>query len=153
LRKAQKGFSFSTQLGLVFAKQGCKIAEKDVDMTFDLNYFQVPFYVVFKSNGEQAKFILQAGGYLGLCLGGKMSASAGQVSASQKLKVGTELGMFDLGLGTGAGVQFGNSFQVMLDFKLGVANVLKGDDYSDGGIANNGMYITATYLFGNPFKR
>ena len=150
--------AISIQPGILFAQQGYKVNESidfmgqkiDFKASINLNYIQIPINVQYKMDMGGMNLILQAGPYLGFGLGGKMKFEASGQSEEEDIKFGSGdehmLKPLDLGLGLGAGLQFG-AIQVGLGYNLGLANIVNDDD-SKFKVKNNGLALTLTYVFG-----
>ena len=146
--------AFSFQPGLLFATQGSKGDLGDFDdievgsgsMSWNLNYIQIPLNFQYKADLGSAKLLLQAGPYLGYGISSKIKVKTGGISVSMdgpKFGSGDEnLKPFDLGIGLGAGLQFGN-LQVGAGYNLGLTSM---DPV--GAMKNNGIAVTLTYFFG-----
>ena len=139
------------QTGILFSQQGMKtegsLLGSKVKLMWNLNYIQIPINLVGKVDLGSTTFFLQAGPYLGYGIGGKLTAEAGGESTSEKIKFGSgddaDFRAFDLGLGAGAGFQFGN-LQTGLGLNYGLVNLGK-----DVKVKNIGLVFTLTYMFGN----
>ena len=164
--------NFSIQAGFLFAQQGYRVSytdsETSMGVTFkdetkgkmNLNYLQIPINAQYKHDLGGMTLLLQAGPYLGFGLGGKMKSETStsvtppspyypddKYSHEEKIKFGgkNELKGFDFGLGIGAGLQFGN-IQAGLGYNIGLMNMVPNG--SSFVMKNNGLALTATYLFG-----
>jgi hypothetical protein len=130
------GEKFATQIGLLFATQGCK---NDLsESTTNLNYLQLRLNPMFKPDIGRMKLILTVGPYLGYALSGK--------EADQKISFGSNEAQWkrlDFGGGLGAGLQFDN-IQVGLAYNRGLINLSHADNVS---MKNSGLALTVTYMF------
>ena len=153
--------NFSIQPGLLFATQGAKWSENESEGDYkvsysesiNLNYLQIPINAQYKLDLGDMKLLLQAGPYFGYGISGKYkweeSWNGNKESGDDKIEFGSDeekhhFKALDLGLGFGAGLQFGN-IQAGVGYNLGLANLAHSDNYK---IKNNGLAITVTYLFG-----
>ena len=152
--------AFAIQSGLLFSTQGAKfkylednshydsdetyvINVSSVNETYNLNYLQIPINAQYKFDLSSAKLLLQAGPYLGYGIGGKYKMEAGGESISTDVKFGDDgMSAFEIGLGLGAGVEFGN-IQAGIGYNFGLTSLTKWVSMKNGGLA-----VTITYLFG-----
>ena len=142
--------ALAIQPGILFATQGARwnetLLEEEFDVTFSFNYLQVPINVQFGIPfGNNLRFLLQAGPYVGFALNGSMSASESGMTVSDDLEFGEdgEWRRLDFGLGFGAGVEIGN-IQIAAGYNLGLANISSIDELT---ASHNGFALTVTYLF------
>ena len=151
--------ALAIQPGILFATQGARLETDEflgmpieMSSTTSLNYIQVPINVQYKIPfGNNLRFLLQAGPYLGFALNGNIRTEVSGAGITitpddEKIEFGSgddEMRRLDFGVGFGAGVEFGN-FQVAAGYNLGLANLSNVDG---GTIRNNGLALTVTYLF------
>jgi len=146
------GDFLSIQPGLLFAQQGARFNLEffgtEMKSTISINYLQMPINAQLGFGvGNNARVLLQAGPYLGFALGGNISIEISGETNSEDIQFGSnpgEMNRFDLGVGFGAGVEFGR-FQVGLGYNLGFANLSNEEATTT---RNNGLALTVTYLFG-----
>jgi len=144
---------------------GSIITESSTSSRTNINYLQIPINVQFKhevNNGMT--LVLQAGPYLGIALGGRIKGDMSRTVRQRQsfmgevisdieeiteraldddIRFGAQQRRFDLGLGIGAGVEFGN-FQVGIGYNLGFVN----RTYSrNNAMRHTGFALTVTYLF------
>ena len=163
----------SIQLGLLYAQQGYKsdytwVGEsKTITKSItNLNYLQIPINAQIKFPLGGIDLLVQTGPYLGFGINGKYKYwdENGKMSNEDikkwlgeipKVSFGNEwekndMKGFDLGIGFGAGLQFGN-IQAGLGYNIGIRNLAI--QYKRGPdvllLKNNGLALTITYLFGN----
>lgn len=155
--------SMSIQSGLLFAQQGYKQDFSKVNgpkAIFNLNYLQIPINVQLKFPLGGIDLFVQTGPYLGFGINGKykywdengkrMSNEDRKYSFGSDWEKG-ELKRFDIGIGFGAGLQFGN-IQAGLGYNMGLRNLVNEPtikSYFDVLVKNYGLALTVTYLFGN----
>jgi len=160
------GEFLAIQPGLLFAQQGMRFNLQEdfsgetleISETVNINYLQMPINAQLSFGvGENARILLQAGPYLGFALNGSRKGKdinwdwrPGQdmiIDFDESIEFGSgdeEMRRFDLGLGFGAGVQFGR-LQVGIGYNLGLANL---SNINVVTTRNNGLAFTATWLFG-----
>jgi len=146
------GDLLSIQPGLLFAQQGARLNfelfGEDIKSTISINYLQMPINAQLGFGiGNDARILLQAGPYLGFALGGNVRAEVLGETVTEDIEFGSgpeEMNRFDLGVGFGAGVQFGR-IQVGVGYNLGFANLSNEEGTTS---RNNGLALTVTYLFG-----
>ena len=152
--------------GLEFTTKGAK-ASDDFDMKLNLSYIQLPIHVGYKLNvAENTRINLHAGPYLAYAVEGKWKAKEGSVEGSVSAfgdemdAVGLKMKRFDLGIGLGVGVEFGQ-FNVGLGYDLGILDIsdfgkelqIGNDnisiivDGSDYKVRNMNAYLTVGYKF------
>jgi len=139
--------NFSIQPVLLFATQGAKWP--DWKEKINLNYLQIPINAQYKLDLGGMKLLLQAGPYFGYAISGKYKWEEDGEKGEEKIELGGDkekhnMKALDLGLGFGAGLQFGN-IQAGLGYNLGLVNINHYDLYKT---KNNGLVLTVTYLFG-----
>ena len=125
--------------GILFSQQGMKVGNS---IKCNLNYIQIPINLQYTN---QHGTIFQVGPYLGFGIGGKMKATSGSSSYSEKIKFGSgndAFNTFDFGLGAGLGFQLSN-IQAVLGLNYGLTNIAP-----DVKMKNLGLVFTVTYLLG-----
>ena len=162
--------AMSIQSGLLFAQQGYKVGSgySGPKTIVNLNYLQIPINVQLKFPLGGIDLLVQTGPYLGFGINGKYkywNENGKRMSNEDiekwfgeipKVSFGNEFGKdhlksFDLGIGFGAGLQFGN-IQAGLGYNMGVRNLSIQSPIKhsiDALLKNNGLALTITYLFGN----
>jgi len=158
---------FSIQSGLLFAQQGNKTdytGAGGLKSTLILNYLQIPINFQFKFPLGGIDLLVQTGPYLGFGINGKYKSwdENGKRMSNEDIKkwlgeipkvsFGNEYGdlkSLDLGIGFGAGLQFGN-IQAGLEYNMGVRNLSNVSSLTEVNILikNSGLALTMTYLFG-----
>ncbi len=140
------------QSGLSFTTKGMKIEEKYEDEKYksstDLSYLQLPVYIGYKINAtENTKIVFNAGPYFAYGLSAKLKADGEDEDYNLYKKYDGDnkaaMKRFDLGIGLGAGVEFGKAV-VGLNYELGLANL---DNADDGGYKNRNFAITIGFKF------
>ncbi|MEI7523489.1 MAG: porin family protein [Mariniphaga sp.] len=133
--------------GLLFSIKGTKSEDSyggtTSTYTTTLNYLVVPINLAYKFPiDKKTKLVIQAGPYLGYALSGKDKGPDG----STDIKFGEQGGLkrLDMGLGFGAGVEFG-PVVVSLNYELGLANI---EDTSSYTAKNKVLQISLAYMFG-----
>jgi hypothetical protein len=106
---------------------------------------EVPLNLAYKFPiNESAKFFIQGGPYLGYAVSGKFKGS----DYSESIKFKDDLKRFDLGLGFGAGVEFG-SIVASLNYEFSMTNIAADTEYSgDYTIKNKVFQISVAYMLG-----
>ena len=117
---------WSLQSGLNFTGKGAK----DEGVKVKMNYVELPILAAYKfALGENMKFVVNAGPYLAVGLGGKMTVD-GEDGGSVKLfskEDGAEEALmkrFDLGIQYGIGLEVGEHYLVNLTGQNGFINPL-----------------------------
>jgi len=157
--------AFSLQPGILFSTLGWKVDHSSSETimgetvniaaktTTNLNYIQIPVNAQYKLDLGSMKLLLQAGPYFGFGLGGKLKGETifdgKKENIDEKIKMGNDevFKVFDIGLGAGAGLQFG-SVQIGLAYQLGFVNLNNMSDIVDTKMYNHGLSLSVTYLFG-----
>ena len=130
--------------GLLYSMKGFKVDTGGSTGSETLNYLVVPLNLAYKFPiKDKSKFFIQAGPYLGYALSGKDKAdgqSTDIVFGSGGMK------RFDIGVGFGAGVEFG-SVVTSVNYELGLQSLI--DEYDVGAKAKNKVFqISIAYMFG-----
>ena len=141
---------WALQSGLNFTGKGAK----DTGVKVKMNYIELPILAAYKfAIGENMKFVVNAGPYLAVGLGGKMSADGedgGDVKLFSKEDGAEEalMNRFDLGIQYGIGLEVGEHYLVNLTGQNGFINTLNdkvfGDDVSSKNLA---FMISVGYRF------
>lgn len=141
---------WSLQSGLNFTGKGAK----DEGVKVKMNYVELPILAAYKfALGENMKFVVNAGPYLAVGLGGKMTVD-GEDGGSVKLfskEDGAEEALmkrFDLGIQYGIGLEVGEHYLVNLTGQNGFINPLNdkvwGEELSTKNMA---FFISVGYRF------
>ena len=137
-----------SQVGLSIYSQGCNNEYISVKESLNLTYFQIPLNFQYKIGLSETKFLLQWGTYFAYAVSGKLTVEENGKKEDVKIKFGNSkndyMKGFDMGLGAGFGVQFGN-FQALVGYNYGLWNL---SNVKKGLIYNNGFAFTATCMFG-----
>jgi len=149
------GRIFAVQPGLLFSTAGytsCSAAAfEESEMSYQLNYLQIPLNVLAKLPlGKKANIFLSLGPYAGYALNGKFKMDDiedGKVVNTEKTNVrfGSDaLKRFDAGAGFGLGCQVG-AVQVDLGMTMGLMNIHSVSGYE---MKNLNVGLTVSYFFG-----
>jgi len=135
--------SFNT--GILYSLKGFKFKMSYMgvssESTEKINYLEVPLNIAYKySLDDNYKIFGQVGPYLGYALNGK-DKTDGETTDIEFGDGGMK--RFDLGLGIGAGVEFG-PMVAGLGYQFGLANLA---DSSDGKAKNKVFQISVAYMF------
>ena len=125
---------------------------------FSLYYLQVPVYAQYRLNvAEETNVVFQAGPYAGLGLFGRQVFIQNGKSPDnfsddlKKMNFGSEIQLFDYGIGVGAGIEFFR-FQLMVSYDFGLNKVdfeKKGRGFVyDLGMHNQCLSVTFAVIFG-----
>jgi len=135
--------SFNT--GLLYSLKGFKMNASTLgfstESTEKINYLEIPLNVAYKHPiDEKIKIFGQIGPYLAYALSGKDKTDG----TTTDITFGSGgMKRFDLGLGIGAGVEFG-PIVAGLGYQFGLANLA---DSSDGKVKNKVLQISVAYMF------
>lgn len=139
---------WSLQSGLNFTGKGAK----DEGVKVKMNYVELPILAAYKfALGENMKFVVNAGPYLAVGLGGKMTVD-GEDGGSVKLfskEDGAEEALmkrFDLGIQYGIGLEVGEHYLVNLTGQNGFINPLN-DKVEELSTKNMAFSISVGYRF------
>ena len=145
---------FVIQPALLFATQGFvnkgESQNGNLELSWNLNYLQIPVNATYKFGGGKTKFFLQAGPYLGYALGGKMKGELKQDGKESKtseetIKFGSnEMKRLDFGIGFGLGLQI-SAVQLALGYQFGMMNI---HNSSELDMKNDCLSFTVSYIFG-----
>ncbi len=148
--------TWSFQSGLMFTAKGAKLDDSKVDCKMKPVYMDIPLQAAVKfALGEKVKLVINAGPYIGVGLGGKITSKAGSLSVSKKIfsddKNFNELTdnqyaslkakRFDAGIQYGVGAEFGDIL-LNLNCQYGLVSPFKNSDPK-----NVGLVLTAGYRF------
>jgi hypothetical protein len=142
------GDHFSIMPGVLYSGKGAKI--DDVDATASLNYIEVPINVAYWfGQPDGGRFFIQAGPYLGYCLGGKAKIDG---MDDETFKIGNDemeddFKALDFGVNLGLGYKLPMGLFAKAQYGLGLANILPGGD-SDNSWKNSNISISVGWLFG-----
>lgn len=140
---------WSLQSGLNFTGKGAK----DEGVKVKMNYVELPILAAYKfALGENMKFVVNAGPYLAVGLGGKMTVD-GEDGGSVKLfskEDGAEEALmkrFDLGIQYGIGLEVGEHYLVNLTGQNGFINPLNDKVWGEASTKNMAFSISVGYRF------
>ncbi len=148
--------TWSFQSGLMFTAKGAKLDDSGVDCKMKPVYMDIPLQAAVKfALGEKVKLVVNAGPYIGVGLGGKITSKDGSLSVSKKIfsddKNFNELTnnkyaslkakRFDAGIQYGVGAEFGDIL-LNLNCQYGLVSPFKNSDSK-----NVGLVLTAGYRF------
>lgn len=141
------------QTGLNFTSKGCRESEQGVVVKMNPIYLDIPLLAAVKlSIKNDNVFVINAGPYVGLGLGGKMSLSGGgaEVSSSLFKKVEGEdeamMNRCSAGLQIGIGMELKDKYLVNLSSQFGFTNMVKKDFALDNN-KNIALMLTVGYRF------
>lgn len=131
---------FSFQPSAMYTQKGRKIETTGLEQWQNVNYLDVPMNLVLKFGGDKTKFIVGAGPYIGLLLGGKEKTitTVGGVSTTTEntdLERGDGPGQynsFQWGWNALAGVEFGRVF-LTANYSRGLNDFYESDTH-DGSL-------------------
>lgn len=142
--------AFSLQSGLNFTGKGTK----DEGVKVKMNYIELPVLAAYKfSLGENMKFVVNAGPYLAVGLGGKITADGSDEDVKLFSKEdGAEeaiMKRFDMGIQYGIGLEVGEHYLVNLTGQNGFINTLNKDFFQGKDVSSKNMafYISVGYRF------
>lgn len=128
--------------GLLYSLKGFKVSVLGESIQNRLNCLEIPLDIAYKfSLKGDSKFFIQAGPYLGYALSGKTKYN-GETEDIEFEDGGMK--RFDLGLGFGAGLEFG-AMVASLNYQMGLANM---SDDSEVTAKNKVLQISVAYMFG-----
>lgn len=141
------------QTGLNFTSKGCKESVEGVKAKFNPVYLDIPLLAAVKLPiSEGNTFVINAGPYVGVGLGGKMTVEDGGAEVGTKLfkKIdGADEAMmnrFAVGLQYGVGFEQGYRYLLNLTGQYGFTNMIK-DSWVDENNKNLAFLITVGYRF------
>lgn len=141
------------QTGLNFTSKGCRESEQGVVAKINPIYLDIPLLAAVKLPIKNDNvFVINAGPYVGLGLGGKMSLSGGgaEISSSLFKKVDGEseamMNRCSAGLQVGIGMELKDKYLVNLSSQSGFTNMIKKDFAVDNN-KNIALMITVGYRF------
>ncbi len=132
--------------GLEYSMKGTKAD----GVKLNLSYLQLPVHVGYKlSISDKAKLVFHAGPYLAYAVDGKWKVGGISIDAfGDEIKEASEdaarLKRCDIGLGAGAGVEFGR-IALGLGCDFGLSNIYDGS--YDGKLTNQSAHLTLGYKF------
>ena len=145
-------FGFTDEL---FLFSGLELTQKGAKESFDYGekvtvkyrplYLQIPIHIAYKFDLGSVKIVPEAGPFLAIGIAGKIVSDAkdsDSVNFFDKEEGFTDK-RFDLGIGAGVGVEFGQ-FGVKLGYDYGLMNIIDDDDVS---IKNTNLYLSVGYKF------
>ncbi len=149
------GPSFAVEPAVFYSQQGATDNASGVDITFKLDYVQIPVrlrYATPLASSASIRPYAYAGPALGISLGCKIRGEASGQSAELDCDDPAFGGTFDaksvdFGLHLGAGVDV-NRFTVGLRYQLGLSSI--DDSGNDLDVKNRVFAIVAGYRFGGP---
>jgi hypothetical protein len=143
---------WSLQSGLNFTGKGAK----DEGVKVKMNYVELPILAAYKfALGENMKFVVNAGPYLAVGLGGKMSVDGADGEEGGDIKLfskedGAEEALmkrFDLGIQYGIGLEVGEHYLVNLTGQNGFINPLNDKVWGEASTKNMAFSISVGYRF------
>lgn len=127
---------FSFQPELLYSGQGTKSTEDGLDVTWKLDYLNIPLMAKYYL---AENFSLEVGPQLGILLSSKADAGGQSVD----MKDMTE--SIDFGANFGLGYKLDNGFNFGARYNLGLSNIAK--DSGDAKVKNGVFQITVGYFF------
>jgi hypothetical protein len=143
---------WSLQSGLNFTGKGAK----GEGIKIKMNYVELPILAAYKfALGENMKFVVNAGPYLAVGLGGKMSVDGADGEEGGDIKLfskedGAEEALmkrFDLGIQYGIGLEVGEHYLVNLTGQNGFINPLNDKVWGEASTKNMAFSISVGYRF------
>lgn len=143
---------WSLQSGLNFTGKGAK----DEGVKVKMNYVELPILAAYKfALGENMKFVVNAGPYLAVGLGGKMTVDGADGEEGGDIKLfskedGAEEALmkrFDLGIQYGIGLEVGEHYLVNLTGQNGFINPLNDKVWGEASTKNMAFSISVGYRF------
>lgn len=141
------------QTGLNFTSKGCKDSAEGLKAKLNPVYLDIPLLAAIKLPiSEGNTFIINAGPYVGVGLGGKMTIEEGGAEVGAKLfkKIdGADEAMmnrFAVGLQYGVGFELGYKYLLNLTGQYGFTNMIK-DSWAHENNKNLAFLITVGYRF------
>ena len=150
---------WSFQSGVMFTGKGAKVSTTadDIDVTVKIkpNYMDIPLMAALKLPvADDVKFVINAGPYMGIGLGGKYTAkgSDGSMALTESKKMFSDdssniiafskAKRFDLGLQYGVGAELGDHYLLNLNGQYGFISPWDNSDSK-----NLAFYLTVGYRF------
>ena len=141
------------QTGLNFTSKGCRESEQGVVAKINPLYMDIPLLIAVKAPIKNNNaFVVNAGPYVGLGLGGKMSLSGGgaEISSSLFKKIEGEneamMNRCDVGIQIGVGMELKGKYLINLSSQYGFVNMIK-KSFADENNKNRALLITFGYRF------
>lgn len=141
------------QAGLNFTSKGCKDSAEGLKAKLNPVYLDIPLLAAIKLPiSEGNTFVINAGPYVGVGLGGKMTIEEGGAEVGAKLfkKIdGADEAMmnrFAVGLQYGVGFELGYKYLLNLTGQYGFTNMIK-DSWAHENNKNLAFLITVGYRF------
>ena len=141
------------QTGLNFTSKGCKDSAEELKAKLNPVYLDIPLLAAIKLPiSEGNTFVINAGPYVGVGLGGKMTIEEGGAEVGAKLfkKIdGADEAMmnrFAVGLQYGVGFELGYKYLLNLTGQYGFTNMIK-DSWAHENNKNLAFLITVGYRF------
>jgi len=141
------------QTGLNFTSKGCKDSAEGLKAKLNPVYLDIPLLAAIKLPiSEGNTFVINAGPYVGVGLGGKMTIEEGGAEVGDKLfkKIdGADEAMmnrFAVGLQYGVGFELGYKYLLNLTGQYGFTNMIK-DSWAHENNKNLAFLITVGYRF------
>ena len=120
------------QTGVNITSKGCKDKMDGTSMKVNPVYLDIPFLAALKMDiCDGNKFVINAGPYLGIGLGGKITSEMDGIETSAKLfsKVGSNdesiMNRCALGLQYGVGLELADTYLVNLTGQYGFTNMIR----------------------------
>lgn len=148
--------TWSFQSGLMFTAKGAKLDNTTAESKLKPVYMDIPLQAAVKFRlGENVKLVINAGPYIGVGLGGKITVKSGALSTSRKIFsddskfeelygnqfAGLKQKRFDAGIQYGIGAEFGDIL-LNLNCQHGLVSPVKNSDSK-----NIGLVLTLGYRF------
>ena len=143
--------AFSFQPGLNFTQKGGKFDLSDLgvpgtgDVTYTLNYVEVPLNVVFKAEAGSGKFFIGAGPSLGFGISGKFKSGNEEEDVNFGSNEEDDLKPFDFGGNIVAGYELSNGLFFALNYNTTLNNLSTENDVTT---RNRYFGIRIGYLLG-----
>lgn len=144
--------AFSFQPGLNFTQKGGKFDFSDLgfpgagDVTYTLNYVELPLNVVFKAEAGSGKFFVGAGPSLGFGISGKLKSGSEEEDVNFGSNAEDDLKPFDFGGNIVAGYELSNGLFFALNYNTTLNNL---STESDVTTRNRYFGIRIGYLLGS----
>ena len=146
---------FSVQPALNFVQKGYKYKETDVNYVYTdeirVNYLEVPINVIFRPQSPKVQFFLGAGPSFAFALSGTEKENDNGTIDEWDLSFGSDennddMRAVDVGLNFLAGIELPNRLSFVVNYNLGLSNLVPGSDV-DGSIKNNYVGFKIGYMF------
>ena len=137
---------------ILYVQKGASDKSEGVEITFGLNYIEVPLLLKYKISG----FYVNVGPYLGYGLGGEATFKSGGEEQTFDIKFGegedSEVlyldNAFEFGAALGGGVVIGDKFQIDARYGLGLSS-LNDDGEGSNTLKNSTIQFSVGYILGN----